>query len=573
MLIWATSLSALACERTALTTPKGDGGSLGGEPPVVDATPSADRNGAPPVADATPNADHRSEPPLADTTPSADHNGEPPVADATPSADRASDAAVDGPPDASAGVGRWLAFAGSHMTDTESGQLFGILLGEGIGELKVLADNVGDAIGWSADGRFLAYAVDSEVRILESVGADLILRRTLVPASQYSVPRWSPVGAVLAWNGAVDGQAAMLLCDVGNGKEPVVVGVPRLAGESVQWSPDGRYLILALPGTDAGLAVPALVDTWETPPVARPLIHSGDPLEGVSAGLTASLSPDGFYIDYSSANPGGRWVVPFSDPSSPHQVADLVWLTSGGFVETNDPSDIDASVRRGQWIDGAWDLGPFIPVTSLFHGVSVAGYVVTDCDAGLCVGRVEDGQLAPWSERDLFIENFSPDGTSMLASEQVRSPIGPPQFEDKWILYRADLDGEWGNLTKIAEYLSGLGSSATVERWSPTSDAFVVTLEGGSRGVLAWRTGDQALTLLAEPDPDRLPCSIGAWAPGGHDFVMSWGDEFNLDDTNVYVFRIDEGRVSDRAAFPGFVRPTWMFQWRWQPMSMNDIGK
>jgi hypothetical protein len=87
------------------------------------------------------------------------------------------------------------------------------------------------------------------------------------------------------------------------------------------------------------------------------------------------------------------------------------------------------------------------------------------------------------------------------------------------------------------------------ERWSPTGDSFVVALEGGTAGVLAWRLGGSAGTFIAAPEPHRYWHSIGAWSPDGRDLVMAWGDDRTPDETILRVFRFAQAEVSTNPIF------------------------
>ena len=461
------------------------------------------------------------------------------------------------PPEVPLRSGRWLTFAGSRTKGSLTNQLFGLLLDDKIGELQVLAEDVGDRGEWSADGRFLAYSRDGEVRVLEHVGRELRLRRTLTPGSRYSTIAWSPVFPVLAWEAAVGGQEAVFFCDVGLEGQPVAVRAQEPTA-LLKWSADGRYLVVALNGHDPNDDVPALVDTTEALPAARALVHGGDWYESATSGFTADFSLDGRYVEYEGTRVGALWIAPLSQLDAAREVQEIVWQKPGGFVEM----DKGTAARHGEWTGTEWNFGPWTPAVSA-RSVSVAGYVATSCDAGLCVGRVEDGQVLPWGAPSLFITSFSPSGRAFLGEELLVPRYGANS--DQRILYVVDLEGNWGNLTEITQYNFMTGSYATSERWSPTSDSFVAVLEGGTAGVLAWRLGGSAGTFIAAPDPHRYLHSLGAWSPDGRDLVMAWGDDRATEETILRVFRFAQAEVVDQSEIPGFVRPGEMFYWRWQP--------
>jgi hypothetical protein len=464
------------------------------------------------------------------------------------------DAAVSA--DGSLRRGRWLVFGGTHRLGIADDQLFGVLLGDSIGPLQTLSDRVLVDVAWSADGRYLAYAQGSELRVLEHVGDALVPRRSLSPASSYSVPRWSPVASIVAWSAAVDGRDAVLFTDVrGDGAPAVIAAEGRM--EIVEWSADGRYLAIELAGPNVAYGAPALADTSEQHPVVRALPHGG----ASNAGFVASMSLDGKYVEYRGAGVDERWVAPLVQPEAAIQVVEIVWQESGGFVELSGSQ----AARLASWTDASWSYGPWTQAPSPVVQVSSAGYLVASCPEGFCVGRVGDDRLAPWYGGSLGIGTFSPDGQQLIVQENL---VLVPQVSS-WLparLHHIDLAGEWGRLTALADFEFQFGSLSTSYRWSPTSDAFVVAFEGGTAGVVAWRRGDPAGTSLAEANPHRFRASTGAWAPGGRDLVLAYRDDDGASqETEIHVFRIEQGQVAEQAVFAAMARAVDVFRWHWQP--------
>jgi hypothetical protein len=450
-------------------------------------------------------------------------------------------------------VGRWLVFGGTHTAGAENDQLFAALLGDGIGPLQVLAEDVRSAAEWSADGRFLAFTTKGELRVLEHVGNNLVLRQTF-PATDYAEPHWSPVAPVVAWT-APDGiRTAMVFADIGRGATPVTVkGEP--PAKPIRWSADGVFLVSVAVGPLGSFNALALTGIWEEAPTARTLAHT----EGVDTSFPPSMSLDGKYIEYRDSN-GDLWVAPLLQPDAAVSVAEVVWLTGGGFAE-KDPQQGASQVK---WTGEAWDFGPWTRAVPQATYVSKAGRVAGSCPDGFCVGWLGDESLGTWYAGALGISEFSPDGQQLIAQENV---LPGPQHEMPFpaMLQHLDLRGPQGNMTKIADFQFNFGSFSTTRRWSPSSDAFVVMLEGGTAGVLAWRVGDSAGTWLAQPNPRRYRDSTGAWAVGGRDLAMAWSEDDGASDTtNIYVFRIDHNVVVDQTVFAGLARP-YLLGWYWQP--------
>jgi hypothetical protein len=453
--------------------------------------------------------------------------------------------------------GRWLAMGGSHLHGADAQQLLGVFLDDKIGTLEVLAEGRASDLTWSADGRFLAYATGTEVRVLKSVGKSLVPERTFTSAASYSTPAWSPTQPILAWAGTARGQPAVLFADLRRADEPVVIGGGATAAP-LAWSRAGRYIALEVVTTDGSNRVPGFADTWSPSPVAQRLPNGGDS----TYGFATSMSFDDSCVVYRGVNLDEHWVAPLANLSAAARVGDLVWQESGGLAE----KDPDLGVRLWTWTGASWAIGPWIKA----QYVSKAGYLAGICPTGFCVGRIGDQSLAPWYGQGFFVSyynGFSPDGKQLLAEGTPPGwdPYSDP-YSDPRSLYYADLRGEPGNITKIADYQFRTGGFSTNYGWSATSDAFFVTLEGGTHGVLAWPARSQAGIWLAAEDPHRCQDSFGPWAPGGRDLAMVWNDEdCATEETDLHIFRLDESGVTDRAVFTGLARKEDTLRLRWQP--------
>lgn len=125
-----------------------------------------------------------------------------------------------------------------------------VMNADGSGQRR-LVETLGAADpNWSPDGAWIAYSDGRFGSAVHIVSVDGTQKRDLSgPMTMARWPRWSPDGSKIAWSahdegGSLDG---ILVLDMTTGDTRLVSS----ATGRLEWSPDGEWLLVAMPGIDA----------------------------------------------------------------------------------------------------------------------------------------------------------------------------------------------------------------------------------------------------------------------------------------------------------------------------------
>lgn len=232
----------------------------------------------------------------------------------------------------------------------------------GSAPVQVTREGNVEIVGWSPDGRWLAYLhYDSQdnfsakaylwVVKADGTGAFQVDSRSVWNTLSSIGAAWSPNGEIIAYSTQTlgdgydeDGNLKIASFDNSDdGKAKVAVILPDNSGvDYFAWSPDGQSLAVSLPRTRE-----------------RPLLINRITLTGETANLLtdgkANTSDDYFYTRSATGfqwSPDGRYLAYYLEPSSGSLAADAVSIQMLDLQKPGRPMDLGGGLKYAQWL--AW---------------------------------------------------------------------------------------------------------------------------------------------------------------------------------------------------------------------------
>lgn len=406
----------------------------------------------------------------------------------------------------------------------------------------------------SPDGAQLAYASGGSLWVLpvqgmaapDVAGEPVRLTEPMTAWNDGNVAAWSADGRWIAFNAAV-GALNRIYVVPSDGGDPVHVPVQRAplvhySQLRLALSPDGSTLAFSAADRDASEVEPGRPPT----DVYTVSVEGGTPTQlthtGDSWSVQPAYSPDGRFIAYVNASPGGRyqlaqvWVVP-REGGTPVQISDVsgrawgpVWSPDGRFLAFSHLPG-PGSDSRELWVapmsmEGTSAGAPLLIELPLVSGVIPAGWT-TDNEIGIFLNNPRQAavytvpaaggqatQITPelpfaWHPR------WSPDGRRIFFNAPYQDPDG------EWRVYISWVPAEGGEITPlpmdadppVVPAMPGGGYGL-----SPDGNTIVFfgyreglpTLGNGSIWTIPVEGGEPTQITTA-PIQDRFPC----WSPDG----------------------------------------------------------
>ncbi|MDI6907698.1 MAG: stalk domain-containing protein [Thermoanaerobacterales bacterium] len=230
----------------------------------------------------------------------------------------------------------------------------------GSAPVQVTADGAVEIVGWSPDGRWLAYLhYDSQdiysakpylwVVKADGTGAFRVDPRPVWDTLDGRVPGWSPKANIIAFSTqgsggdyARDGNLKIASLE-DNGRVTVSELLPDKSGVGhFAWAPDGQSIAVSLPRTRER---PLLIDQITLGGKITNLLTDGEPY------------PPGEYFYTRSAtgfrwSPDGRYLAYYLEPGSPSLAADGVDIRVLDVQRPGRPLELGAGLKYPQWL--AW---------------------------------------------------------------------------------------------------------------------------------------------------------------------------------------------------------------------------
>jgi WD40 repeat protein len=387
-----------------------------------------------------------------------------------------------------------------------------------------IATNAGpvSSLAWApGGGRIVTGHGDGSVRIWE-IASGVPLETLRGHQGTVSDLKWSPVddrlasadgsGSVRIWNAASTTAWRLYPPQAERGGEWTVQGV--------DWSKDGRYLVVAGGDVVAGNVPPSLA-IWDLQADELTMESLGDKLD--LNGLSVAYSPDDAAFLYLGLN-----LFPDFSPLATAYAFDV---KTGQIVQTFTPGG-ENLIRSAAWSpDGSqvatglfdnqiivWDYAAGAQITRLTHGEDTTMFVngvQWSPDGSKLASASDDGTIRVWDavtweplytvhhEPPTFgwFADWSPDGKRLVSTAGNDERGAQDTTAKVW-------DGATGK-----ELLVFAGHTMTVFNadWSPNGERVTTASNDGTARVWDAATGDELLTL-------SLPVGYGLmswWSPDG----------------------------------------------------------
>jgi Tol biopolymer transport system component len=369
---------------------------------------------------------------------------------------------------------------------------------------------------FSPDGNQIAYAWrgendDNSDIYVKLIGAGGPLRLTSSPAREYC-PAWSPDGRYIAFirDGPSSDRAAYYLIPALGGAERKIGEAydrSQVSGRCIDWSLDGKYLIvadrMAPEESRSSILLLSVEDGQRKVLVSQPDLYVADPI----------LSPDGTAIAYA----GGAgfiasdiYVVPASGGRSRRLTSDGRFLA--GLAWTPHGKEIVFTSNRGGLLR-LWRISSSGGTPALVNGVGEGASsptISTKGDRLAYINGRDDANL--WRTRGPVWKGRPPPPMKMVASSRAdyEAAYAP---DGKRIAFASDRSGSmeiWtcnSDGTNQAQLTSLKATDAGSPSWSPDGKtiAFDARLEGHGDIFVISADGGAPRRLTSDPVDNNVP--------------------------------------------------------------------